>query len=467
MSRQLSRRSFIKTTIFVSGGAALAACTPTATVIPPTEAPKAEPATEMPATAAPVATVVPQVGAKKLTFASYTYSEFESAMNKVLDKWTEMNPGVTVERQYAPWEEFWTRLQTQLAGGTPPDVTISDFGRIMGFGLSDALLNLSPYLEANNFPLSRMNPASVSVYRWKKGDFAVGAKDGNLYGIPVDMQNCVFYYNKKLFDAAGVEYPTDDWTWDNVVEAGKKLTNKEKNQYGTGIPGMIDRGLWHWMAGADLHTPDYQKSLLDSPESISVYKWLWDLVYTYKIAPVPDPSANTNPFISGQIAMNFDGVWAIPDYVTAFNNDYDVALLPKHPKTGKRTTSIESDGFWAFKATKEPDLVCKLLVYLTDPDGQKTLGKLGYFIPSSYPDVAKEWFSITPPEHRMKALDNINQDSRFTDLTYFDCQAITAAYQVPIAAALADGTDIETAAKDAAKIMNDELGKAWQRFTSA
>jgi multiple sugar transport system substrate-binding protein len=296
----------------------------------------------------------------------------------------------------------------------------------------------------------------------------MGGDGGNLFGLPGDMQNCVFFYNRKLFDAAGVEYPTDDWTWNDIVVAGKKLTNKDKNQYGTGTPGMVDRGLWQWMAGAELHSTDLKKSLVDSPESISVYKWIWDLIYTDKIAPAPNPSATaTNPFISGQVAMYFDGVWNMPDFATALKDDFDVALLPKHPITGKRTTSIECDGWWIFKGSKEPDLAFSLLTFLADPAGQKRLNDLGYLVPSCIPDVAKDWFSQSPPQHRSKALDNIVQDSHMTDLTYYDCQTVSAAYLTPINAALADGTDITAAAKEAAIIMDDELAKAWERFIAA
>ncbi len=96
--------------------------------------------------------------------------------------------------------------------------------------------------------------------------------------------------------------------------------------------------------------------MVDAPESIEAWKWNWDLIYTHKIAPAPGAQAQTNPFMSGQVAMVVDGVWWISDFANITDFEWDVALFPKHPKTGKRTTSLESDGWWIFKATKEVDL---------------------------------------------------------------------------------------------------------------
>src|SRR5690606_20897697 len=149
-----------------------------------------------------------------------------------------------------------------------------------------------------------------------------------------------------------------DWTWDDLVEMGKALTNPDENKWGMQVisPWIITKGNFLFSAGGANHTDDFRQSLVDSPESIEVWKWNWDLVYTHQIAPPPGAQAQTNPFMSGQVAMVVDGVWWIADFANITDFEWDVALFPKHPNTGRRTTSLESDGWWIFKGTQQPDL---------------------------------------------------------------------------------------------------------------
>ena len=91
------------------------------------------------------------------------------------------------------------------------------------------------------FALDKMMPGALAQYRWKEGDFDTGAPDGDYYGLPADAQAQVFAYNKKMFDAAGVAYPTDDWTWDDLREAAIKLTDPAKEQFGFFMDQRGDR----------------------------------------------------------------------------------------------------------------------------------------------------------------------------------------------------------------------------------
>ena len=184
--------------------------------------------------------------------------------------------------------------------------------------------------------------------------------------------------------------------------------------------GILSKGNFLFSAGGANHSADFKKSMLDAPESIEAFKWNWDLAYTHKIAPAPGAQAPTNPFMSGQVAMVVDGVWWISDFAAIKDFEWDIALFPKHPKTGKRTTSLESDGWWIFKSTKNPDLSWSLMKSLVDENGQKRFNDLNYVIPSCYEEVAQAWYKQTPPANRPKALQNILEDSVKVDYTYFD-----------------------------------------------
>ena len=459
MSKHVTRRTFLKLAGAGAVGTLLAACGPTTP--PATEAPKAAEATATTAAPAPAEK-------KKMVFSSYTWSGYEAAMKSVIESWNKEHPEVEIEGQYIP-EDYWTKLQTQVAGGTPPDVGISDYGRMLPYAKSGILLPISEYIKRDNFPTDKMLPGAVAQYRWQKGDFDSGGEGGEMYGLPSDAQDQIFAYNKKMFDEAGVKYPTDDWTWDDMVAAGKAITKADQNKWGMLRVDLwiMTKGNFVFSAGGANHSPDLKKSMVDSPETIEAFKWDWDLIYTHKIAPTPGAQAQTNPFMSGQVAMIVDGVWWISDFASITDFEWDIALLPKHPKTGKRTVSVESDGWWIFKETKEPELSWSLLKYLSDENGQKKFGELNYVIPSCFPEVGKEWYSRTPPANRMKALDNIVQDSTKVDYTYFEFFTVWDAYRPPLEQAFADGDNIEDACKEAAKIHNEELAKAWDKFNAS
>jgi multiple sugar transport system substrate-binding protein len=460
MPAKVSRREFLKLAALTGTGAALAACAPAA-------APAPAPAAPADATQAPEAPVAeaPAGEKKKLIFSSYTWSGYEAAMRDVIAGWNTDHPEVEVEGQYIA-EDYWTKLQTQLAGGTPPDVGISDYGRMLIYAKDGVILNITELVARDSFPLDKMFPGAVAQYRWAKGDFDSGGEGGDMYGLPSDAQSHIICYNKKMFDEAGVAYPTDDWTWDDLVEMGKKITNADENKWGmlSISPWIITKGNFLFSSDGANHSADFKTSKVDTPESIEAWKWNWDLIYTHKIAPAPGAVVPTNPFMSGQVAMVVDGVWWISDFANIADFEWDVALYPKHPKTGKRTTSLESDGWWIFKATKEVDLSWSLLQYLANEAGQKRFGDLNYVIPSCFPEVGQEWYSRKPPENRLKVLDNIKQESHKVDYTYYDFFNTWDAYRPPIEAAFADGTDIEAACTEAAQIHNEELTAAWERF---
>ncbi len=287
-----------------------------------------------------------------------------------------------------------------------------------------------------------------------------------MYGLPSDGQGYIFAYNKTRFDEAGVEYPTDDWTWDDLVAAAQSLTNADDDKWGVTAPGLgtLARGNFVYAAGGEFTTPDLKETKLDSEGTVAAYKWAWDLIYTHKVAAPPNPSQTVHPFLSGQTAMFFDGVWLIADLATITDFEWDIAMFPKHPQTGKRTTSLESDGWWAFATTKNPDLAWNLISYMASQEGQDQFGKLNFIVPPSIPASAEAWYAETPPENRPKALQNVVEDSRKVHMTYYEVQIIRDAYEPVLDRAFSNGEPIDTVIVEAAEVMNQELQRAWERF---
>ena len=449
MSNKLSRRDFLKLSVMASGAAALAACAPN--VVTGTSAPGV-------------------VGTKKLVFSSYTWGGYEEAINKVIDSWLATQPAgsVEVERQYADQSAYWEKVQTQVAAGTPPDCGMADFGRLLSYAKNGTLLNITDMVKnASDLSLDKMMPGALAQYRWKEGDFDTGASDGDYYGLPADAQAQVFAYNKKMFDAASVAYPTDDWTWDDLRAAAIKLTDPAKEQFGFFMDineGPLQRQYWLKSAGASLFSADYKKSAISSPETTEAFTWLWNLIWKDKAAMGPIQNMANTPFMDRKVAMTVAGIW----WATEFNkgldaDEWDAALLPKHPKTGKRTMTLESDGFWVFKGAKEPELAFNLVKYFAGSAAQQMFMDAGYVIPSDIPDIANPWYA-QKPDGLVKVLENLNTDSAKNGYTNFESATINSVVAPIILTAFADGSDIAQALKDADAAMNGELATAWELF---
>ena len=139
----------------------------------------------------------------------------------IVDAFTAANPTVTVNVTVADWDAYWDKLQTGLAGGDAPDVFAMDGPLGPDYQTRDVLLDLTPFIEAEGYDLGQLDENAVK-------DFTTA--DGSQFGLPRDLNVIALFYNKPMFDAAGIPYPDDTWDWDKLVEVGKQLTKDDERR---------------------------------------------------------------------------------------------------------------------------------------------------------------------------------------------------------------------------------------------
>jgi multiple sugar transport system substrate-binding protein len=357
----------------------------------------------------------------QVIFSSYLFSDFKAALGQVLQTWKNEHPDAKLTTQYSAGSDYWTKVQTEVAAGTPPSLGIGENDLLVSYAKSGVLASIDDRIKSSKIDLSQYPDSAVSQYRWAEGDRDSGGQGGKMYGLPSDAQGFIFAYNKKLFDAAGVKYPTDDWTWDDVVGAAKEIT-KPGTTWGVLAPSFeaLFRGNFVYSAGGSLTNADFTRSAIDSPESAEAWTWVWDLIHTHNVAPRPQP-ANASPvdlFAAGKAGMTFDGIWQVAAWQPIKAFDWDIAMLPKHPSTGKRTTSVESDGWWMYNGAKDPDTAWSLLSFLASERAQKKFASLNYIVPPSNKKLSQSWYDQKPPASLQKALTNVLQDSKKRDGTF-------------------------------------------------
>lgn len=233
------------------------------------------------------------------------------------------HPGIKVTYETAAWDAYFTKLQTLVAAKQAPDAFELNFENFVTYAEKGALADLTPLIAADTgFSTTVYNPTALAAFQ----------QDGKQYGLVESFSNVVLFYNKDLFDAAGVAYPTADWTWTEELEAAQKLTNAGAGVWGDFAPIQF----WEFYKtiaqnGGAILSPDKQTVTIDSPQNIETLQWMIDKVSKYKVTPSDVEMAGQSSedlFKAGKIAMLRTGIWLLGDFTENAKFKWDIALEP-------------------------------------------------------------------------------------------------------------------------------------------
>ena len=299
--------------------------------------------------------------------------------------------GNKAEIQVITWDQYWTLLEAGASGGDMPDVFWMHSNEVQKYMENDILMDLtdriasSEKLEMDKFPEDIKN-----LYSW----------NGKTYAIPKDVDTIALFYNKTMFDEAGLSYPDDSWTWDDFYDAAVKLTKEDGSQYGTAMNPSNEQDGWMniiYSMGGKVLTDDKKASGFDDPNTIKAMEFVQKLVDN--VMPPATVMAETGTDVllgSGKIAMLSQGSWMVPQFKEHeyISENCDVAVLPKDPTTGNRVSLYNGLG-WAVSAkTKNPDAAWQLVEWFGTKDMQLKQAQLGVTM-AAYDGVSDEWKNNT------------------------------------------------------------------------
>jgi multiple sugar transport system substrate-binding protein len=311
------------------------------------------------------------------------------AMKEIAAAFEKENPGVHVKVQELPWPQYWSTLQTTAQGGTAPDVFWMLAQQIKPYASGKQLLDISDVVKQQNVDLSKYPQAVLKLY---------DQGDGKLYGLPKDFDTNGVWYNKAMFDAAGVSYPSADWTWDDFRKTAKALT--KDGHWGVAAPIDYQGGYYNsiFQAGGKVISDDGTKSEIDTPEAISGLKFWADLHAdgsSPTLKQLSDTEAETM-FEQGKVAMYVSGAyWALQLYNNAaLRPKIGVAPLPIGKQRATVTSGIMNVGY---AGTKHPDIVKKFIIFASGEEAAQIQAKTGAVLPAyDPPNTSKTWMAAMP-----------------------------------------------------------------------
>ncbi|MFF2851020.1 ABC transporter substrate-binding protein [Streptomyces sp. NPDC058001] len=251
-------------------------------------------------------------------------------MRKIIAAFEREHPDIAVEIQLTPWASYWTTLRTSMRGGTAPDVFWMNAVNIQLYASNSVLEPLGAHIAQDRTPVDRHPKALVELY----------AYDGEQYGLPKDFDTIGLWYNKELFDKAGVSYPDATWTWDDVRDAARELTDPSARVYGIAAEMDRQRCLYPSIFAAGGQVLRDGRSGYADPEAIDGLRYWTDMVDRGWSPPQSAMAEVTarNLFLSERVAMNHD-LSAMASFMhgtPAIKDHGGVAVLPK----GRRRATV-------------------------------------------------------------------------------------------------------------------------------
>lgn len=385
-SNRFSRRDFLRLTALSAAGAALAACGP-AVGTDTAGAVKPDPGAG-------------GSGPIRLVYQDWRTAWFPAMAEEMLQKFHDQHPNIRVF--YTPDPDRLEDLMLhEMEAGTAPDVFAGCCSFFPAWANQGHMLDLRPMVQAD-LPKETIEDWSPAQYN------AFFTADGAQYALPKYHGGLALYYNKDMFDEAGVTYPDGSWDHDDYQTAMEKLTVRDNGQitrWGSMVDVTWDRIQMHvngW--GGHFVDPDDPTScrMAETP-SLEAHEWLRTRMQDDRVMATTldvEKMETRAAFINQKIAMVEDGSWALKDILT--DADFRIGVAPFPAGPAKRVTLATTDGFGIYARTQHPEAAWELLKFLVSQDYGRAMAK-SHFLQPARASLVEEWVGYIRDDFPEKA----------------------------------------------------------------
>jgi multiple sugar transport system substrate-binding protein len=320
--------------------------------------------------------------AAEISFMIFGDTAEKAAYEQLIAAFEQRQPDIKINLIHIPGQsDYRKRLGVDFAAGTPADVILLNYRRYASFAAKGVLEPLGPYLDQSKLiKIDDFYPEAVSPFYW----------EGVLMCIPQNLSSLVVYYNKDLFDQAGLTYPDNDWTWDDFLAAAQALTRDTDrdgliDQYGLGTEASIFRvAPFIWQNGGELvDNPAAPTRLaLDTPAARQAIAWFVDLQVKHHVVPdavQEKAESSESRFLNGRLGMFLNSRRGVPTYRQITGFDWDVAPLPQGRQ---RAGILHADAYCMPAVAKDKAATWRFIEFANSPEGQTIVAQSGRTVPS-------------------------------------------------------------------------------------
>ncbi|WP_432525154.1 ABC transporter substrate-binding protein [Serratia sp. BFP-2025] len=250
------------------------------------------------------------------------------AEQEIAKRFEQVNPDIKIEIELTPSAQYFVKLDSAAAGGVAPDIFWINMPYFVQYAKNGIMEPLAPYIKESGLKLDDVVASSVKAYQY----------DGQQMAIPRDVDSIAVWYNKKLFDQAGVSYPTSDWSWDDLKSKATALKNGLK---GAAFPLVMDLSIdgqdsymnLLFQNGNHIVPKDGQPTDIANDKSIWVYQQLQGMMKDGLMPSAQQMSEvkTENIFQSNRAAMVYAGSWLAAPFANnpLINDHIGVVMMPK------------------------------------------------------------------------------------------------------------------------------------------
>lgn len=390
----------LKLTALIALAVSVAACAappaPAARVTAPTSPSAVQP------TVAPVEQATTAGPSGTITYFTFSAApDHLKDLDEMIKAFQVANPNVTVKVETSPYNDYFTKLQTLIAGGQAPDVFELNYENFVSYASKEVLLDLTPFVRADTaFDPKAFYPRAYEAFNL----------NGKQYGLSESFSNVVLFYNKDLFTAAGVDLPKNDWTWDDALAAAKKLTDASKGQWGLFKPiQFFEFYKTAYQFGCDFFNADKTAVQINDPKCVDALTFMVNLTNKDRVMPTDAELGGVSDgdlFKSGKLAMWVNGIWQFAAMKDAPFN-WDIVVEPGAERKG---THFFSNAVVISKDTKNPAAAWAWLKFFTTaPEAAKIRVASSWELPAlNNQDLFIDYLALTPPPNRQAVFDSLN-----------------------------------------------------------
>lgn len=349
-------------------------------------------------------------GTVKIRIAYYADETPHQTMLKIINEFKKENPGIQVEVSHSDWDGHYEKLKAELAAGAGPTIYLLDSVYIQAYARQGILEDLS----------TKIKQFSKAKYA---GLDAVKDPGGKTWAVPQGIQINVLYYNKDMFDKAGVEYPTADWTYDDLATAAQKMTidtngDGKIDQWGVSLPPHVRYG-WYTLIrgfGGDIMDKTRTKSTVKSDPAVrEALQFQYDTMYKWKCNPTPRDAEGAlttkyHTYFARKLVAMFMDNYSRKVMSDEAGLNYDIQLQPKGPgPRGKRYSSIVANSWVVNKSAgkAEKDAGWKFIRFYMSDKGQSMYAKAGESLPANRKICEEFLKSVKKPAHALLYLESM------------------------------------------------------------